>query len=108
MSVMLYKEGGKHKLHGGNFDYTIVDELEVDQALEDGWFKTTTEAKEANTDSGPVDDIIDSNTDDEGLDDNAVPTREEMEAKAKELGIRFPANIKDATLLSKINEALAE
>ena len=47
MSVMLYKNGGKHKFHGGDFSYIIVDELEVDRALEEGWTLTTTEAKEA-------------------------------------------------------------
>ena len=86
---MLYKEGGPHKFHGGNFDYIIVDELEVDKSLEDGWFLTTTEAKEAGEPK-----------------DNTPPTRDEMEAKAKELEIRFPANIKDETLLSKINKFL--
>lgn len=44
MTVMLYKSPGKYKIHGGNFDYTIVDDDKVDAALKDGWFKTTEEA----------------------------------------------------------------
>ena len=45
MSVMLYKHGGPHKIHGDNFDYIVVDEAEVDAKLKDGWAKTTDEAK---------------------------------------------------------------
>lgn len=45
---MLYKSGGKHDIHGGKFDYTIVNESEVDQAIKEGWHLTTDEAKKAN------------------------------------------------------------
>lgn len=44
MSVMLYKHGGKHKMHGDNFDYVVVSEEEVESTLSKGWYKTTTEA----------------------------------------------------------------
>lgn len=47
MTVMLYKTPGPHKFHGGDFDYIIVDEVNVDASLVDGWFLTTDEAKEA-------------------------------------------------------------
>ena len=36
------------------------------------------------------------------------PTREELEEKARELGIGFNGNTKDETLLKKIEEVLAE
>ena len=45
---MLYKAPGPHAIHGGNFDYIIVDEDNVqafEDALTNGWFKTTDEAK---------------------------------------------------------------
>lgn len=45
MSVMLYKVGGPHKIHDGNFHYIIVDESEVDAKLKEGWSATTVEAK---------------------------------------------------------------
>ena len=45
MSVMLYKYPGPHKIHGDNFDYIIVDDDNVYDAIKDGWFKTTDEAK---------------------------------------------------------------
>lgn len=50
-ATMLYKYPGSTEIHGDNFDFIIVDaeEGEVEQALADGWFMTTTEAKEAAT-----------------------------------------------------------
>lgn len=95
-STMVYRCPGKHAIHGGKFDYKIVDgeaeeeggESQLDQALSDGWFLTTPEAKEGT----PSDDQI--------------PTRAELEEKCVELDIPFQANWKDGTLLEKINEAL--
>lgn len=37
-----------------------------------------------------------------------APTREELETKAKELGIKFRSDVKDETLLKKINKELGE
>lgn len=48
--TMLYKCPGEHQIHGGNFDYCIVDadeENAVEDALADGWHLTTPEAREA-------------------------------------------------------------
>ena len=45
MSVMLYKHPGPHEIHGDMFDYIIVDEDAVENAIKDGWRKTTDEAK---------------------------------------------------------------
>jgi hypothetical protein len=42
--TMLYKSPGPHDIHGGKFDYVIVDEEGVDAALKDGWSLTTPEA----------------------------------------------------------------
>ncbi len=47
MSVMLYKKPGKHKIHGDTFDYVVVNEADVEASIDNGWHKTTTEAKEA-------------------------------------------------------------
>jgi hypothetical protein len=46
MTVMLYKSPGPHKFHGGDFDYIVVDEADVDASIADGWALTTTEASE--------------------------------------------------------------
>ena len=40
-------------------------------------------------------------------DDDAPPTRDELEAKARELGVKFDGRTSDKTLLSKIEAALA-
>ncbi len=44
MTVMLYSHPGPHKIHGDNFDYIVVDEEQVAEALKKGWAKTTPEA----------------------------------------------------------------
>lgn len=95
-ATMVYKHPGRHKIHGEMFDYKIVSaepeeeggKSELDQALSDGWFRTTPEALEG----VPSDD--------------EMPTREELEAKCKELKIPFQSTWKDGTLLKKINEVL--
>lgn len=47
MSTMLYKAPGPHEIHGGHFDYIIVEDAQLDAALADGWFRTTPEAQAA-------------------------------------------------------------
>lgn len=46
-SVMLYKYPGKHRMHGDMFDYVIIHYSELYKYLENGWHKTTQEAKES-------------------------------------------------------------
>lgn len=48
--TMVYKAPGPHPIHGGFFDYKIIDadeEDEVKAAQAEGWFFTTPEAAEA-------------------------------------------------------------
>lgn len=92
-ATMLYKAGGKHKIHGGYFDYAVVDAEEVEEKLKEGWHKTTSDAAEE-VEEKPV------------PSDDKLPTRDELEQKAKELGIEFSANIGDKKLLERITEAL--
>ncbi len=99
MSRMLYKHPGQHSFHGDMFDYIIVDESEVEDSIEAGWSMTTTEALNLNViDADIVEDI--------NTKDTHPPTRDELEAKATELGIKFRSNTKDETLSKKIEEAL--
>lgn len=88
--VMLYKLGNHIEIEGSKFEYAIVDETEVDEKLKDGWYLTTTEAKK-----------VDSNNDGD-------VTRDELEFKAKELGIKFDGRMSDKNLLAKIEEKLGE
>jgi hypothetical protein len=46
MTVMLYKSPGPHKFHGGDFDYIVVDEVDVAACVAEGWALTTTEASD--------------------------------------------------------------
>lgn len=96
--TMLYKHPGAHEMHGDKFDYIVVDEQDVDQAKKEGWHLTTTEAKEktkAPAKPAPA-----------PADDNAPPTREELETKATELGIKFDGRTSDAKLGSLIAKAM--
>lgn len=43
-ATMVFKVPGPHKSDFGNYEYMIVDECDVDKAVEDGWFKTIKEA----------------------------------------------------------------
>lgn len=124
-AIMLYKHPGPHEIHGGHFDYIIVDADEegaIDQALADGWHLTTDDAKgvakevdpettrafpDSDVDFRTIADVDrEIKTANTGS-DNQPPTREELEIKAKELGITVQANMKDATIAKKIEEALA-
>ncbi len=90
-ATMLYKCPGPHEIHGGHFDYTIVDADEegaIEAAQADGWHLTTTEAKEAG-------DAAKAKREEEL---NTPPTRVELEAKAKELGIQFGKKTTDEEL----------
>ena len=99
MSRMLYRGNGKTKLHGVMVDYIVAEEEDVESYIEDGWHMTPIEADEfINEEMDLTDDDI----------KTKAPTRKEMEDKANELGIKFPSNIKDSTLLSKINEKIEE
>jgi len=64
--------------------------------LADGWFATLPEAIDAN--DKPV----------VKSDDTAPPTRKELEAKAKELGIKFDKKTTDAELGAAITAALTK
>jgi UDP-3-O-[3-hydroxymyristoyl] glucosamine N-acyltransferase len=87
---MLYKHPGQHEIHGSNFAYIIVDESDIEQAIKDGWFLTTDEAKAS------FSEVLDS----------VDATKEEMIQKAESLGIKVDKRWSVETLLDKINQAL--
>jgi len=91
--TMIYKAPGPHEIHGGHFDYRIVDadeEGELEQAMDEGWHLTTTAAKKAA----------------DGEDD-APPTRNELVAKAKDMGLSFGPNTSSKKLGEMIAATLA-
>lgn len=89
--TMVLKYPGKHQLQDGLYDWLIVDESEVEEALKEGWFRTKEEAKaahEAVPVAAPVSD--------------GAPTRAELEQKAKELEIKFDGRTTDKKLAALI------
>lgn len=89
--TLVYKDGGPHQRPGGTFDYKrIINDDQLTAALADGWFPTLAEATQP---AAP--------------DDDAPPTRDELETKARELGIKFDGRTGDKALLAKIEAALA-
>ncbi len=85
--TMIYRCPGPHKLHGVDCEYKIVSEDDVESHFGEGWAKTPAEAAEGGSIS------------------EAAPTREELEEKAAELGIKVTKRMKDATIAKKIAEA---
>lgn len=100
--TMVYKYPGT--MHVCNvtkdgFNYKIVDADEegaLDQAFQQGWFASTKDAKEAA--SAPTLTPVDN---------NAPPTRDELETKADELGIQYTDADEDELLQMMIEEALS-
>jgi hypothetical protein len=93
-TTMLYKAPGSHEIHGGRFDYTIVNDDQIEATLAAGWYLTTTEAKAAH--EAALQDAA----------DNAPPTRDELKRKADELGLSYPGNIPTEKLSAMVDAAL--
>lgn len=106
--TMLYKCPGPHEIHGGHFDYTIVEEEGIEAAKAAGWHLTTPEAKDAHEAAL----IAAAKTkEDEHLallslgDATKPPTRDELKQKATELGLLFHPNTGDEKLAALIAAA---
>ena len=79
----------------------VLDESDLAAALSAGWFATLPEAVEAflapppsEPEAAPV------------PDDDAPPTRAELEAKAAELGLKVDGRWSDKRLLAEVTKAL--
>jgi len=113
--TMLYKHPGKFDIHGGKFDYIIVDadtDGAMDAALADGWSLTTPDAKAVH-DAAIAAEAAAKEAEAERLASAALadiakpPTREEMEQMAKSLSLPFDGRTSDKKLLSLIAAASA-
>src|SRR5262245_51663474 len=102
MPTMLYKSPGPHDIHGGKFDYVIVEDDQIGATQAKGWCLTTTEAKRAMeiTTAAENAKFADSA-------DASPPTREELEMKATELQIKFDGRTSDKKLRDLIAATLA-
>lgn len=93
---LVYRCPGNIQRAGGTYDHKpVADDDENSAALADGWFATLPEAIEGKS------------VDAQAKEYDAPPTREELETKAKELGIKFDGRTTDAKLGKLIDEALA-
>ena len=83
----------------------VADQAALDMALGDGWFATLPEAVEAFLNPAPVR-VVAAVDEDQTFADEAPPTRDEMLAKAAEIGLTVDKRWSDRTLSLKILEAL--
>lgn len=83
---LVYKSASAHEL--------VQDETEFNAAIERGFFATVPEAIKGKSAEKPEDD--------------APPTRAELEAKAAEMGIKFDGRTSDAKLSKLIDESLKD
>lgn len=136
--AMIYKSPGQQRKPGGgtyNFD-SVQTQEELDAKLAAGWFESSADAIEAAGDNAggfkkpkpkwaikptkkkkpakPLDwrEQVKAapapEPEPEPIDEDALPTREELEAKASELGIRFDGRTKDKKLGQLIQDRLSE
>jgi hypothetical protein len=90
--TLVYKDKGPHQRPGGTYDYKAVNDADqFAAALAGGWFATLAEVIE------PTAAVID---------ETSPATREELEAKANELGLKFDGRTGDKKLAAMIDEAL--
>lgn len=92
-ATMLYKIGTQMEWEGAKYDTIVIDEDDIEAKLSEGWYRHPLEAKSVNEAKGDTD-----------LDGEV--TREEMETKARGLGIKFNHKTTNTSLMAKINEAV--
>ena len=94
-SNMVYKCPGPHQRPGGTFAFKGVKSKEEEaQALQEGWFETLPEAINGRVSLKEL------------PPSELPPTRDELEQKAKELGIKFDKKTTDEVLVKKISDAV--
>lgn len=108
--ILVYKCPGEHHAHdGATYKYkSASSQEELEKLCADDWHDSLVKAVEAF--KAPEVEVkepeIVVEEDQSQANKNAPPTREEMEVKAKELGIKFDGRTSDAKLLKLINASL--
>lgn len=95
--TLVYRTPGPHHAPKGTYEYRAAKSPEEwEEAKTYGWFLSLPEAiaKKHSADEEPADD--------------AAPTREELEAKASKLSIKFDGRTSDKVLGEKIEYVLSE
>ncbi len=97
---MLYRAGSEIKWDGGVFDCLVVEDEAAEQAAKaDGWMGAE-DAMQPPQIIEPAQAVE--------TDDDAPPTRDELETKAKELGIKFDGRWGDKRLSDAIEQVLKD
>ena len=96
--ALVYKVPGKYVRPHGTYDFEGVNNAEELQAkLKEGWFCSLSEAIKPENKQEVAEE-----------DDTTPPTRQELEEKATELGIKFDGRFSDKKIAQLIDEALAK
>lgn len=115
---LVYRCPGTHQCPGGTFSYHPVNnEGELENLIKEGWYPTLPFAQDPG--SFDLDEFLKVEEDIDPEDDLQTPdpgagvtfkdlSREELEARAKELGIGFNKNTKDETLAERIIQAMED
>lgn len=92
----VYRVPGNHQCNGGTYDFKSVhDEDELLEAIQAGWKFSIVDALE------DVEYEI-------GEEDNSPPSRDELEEKARELGLKFDGRTSDRKLLEMVNQSVLD
>jgi len=106
--LALFRYGGSEDVDGVPVTSCVVlnvEQLEAAQA--DGWHRSAPEALAAH-EAKLAEDEAEATAKRETAEDSKPPTRPELEAKAKELGIAFKPQTSSKQLLAAIEAKLAE
>lgn len=103
--TILYKTPGPHKKpRGGTYKTTgAADAAEYKELIAKGWFPSYEEAAAGKV-AGKIIEAAEAFED--VVDEVSDPTRDELEHKAKELGVSFNSRTSDKKLAERIAEAL--
>ena len=104
--TILYRTPGPHKKPRGK-TYAFIsaaDQEAFDALIAKGWSASYEEAV-SKLDKKPKAKAVEKAAE---IDEVSAPTREELEAKAKELGVSFNARTSDITLSDRITAALED
>jgi hypothetical protein len=101
--AFVYRKADKARQDGSKFDTLLVhNDDERKSALDVGWADDVLQALAPKQKTVVVDEPV------RVPDDDAPPTRAELESKATELGLKFDGRTSDRKLCLMIDEALGE
>jgi hypothetical protein len=103
--TIMYRTPGPHKKpRGGTYAYRgAADKAEFDALLAKGWAASYEEAVAGKVAAKIIEAA---EAFDDSVDEVSDPTRDELETKAKELGVSFNSRTSDKKLAERIAEAL--